>query len=211
MLLILVSCYTLDDVPIAEGARCEPDLIGYVVETLDGDTISVATSAQVSLGVSADADGDDTASGVGGLEGGEVSLLTVRMLGVDAPEIAHNDSEVADCYGVESEEFTRGLLLQKQVILSFDRECTDQYDRALAYVFLTDDGASWELEDCLDGDCTVPTDSYATAVAPMNEVIIREGYARVYEEFDDIRLADRLYEAQDAAKAKNKGLWATCE
>lgn len=209
MLLILASCYSLDDVPIVEGLHCESDLIGYVIETLDGDTIRVATNSELTFGSGAVT--DDTGDGGLSDDGGSVSVLTVRMLGVDAPEIAHNSSEVADCYGPESEAFTRSALADKQVILSFDRECADRYDRALAYVFLTDDATSWDLGECLDGNCTLPTDDSVTARVPMNEMVIRFGYARVYEEFDDIRLAANLYEAQDAAKAKNQGLWATCE
>lgn len=210
MLLLLAGCYTFDDVPIVEGPHCEADLVGYVIETLDGDTVRVAARTTIDFGSGSTTDAD-TGSGVGGLTGDQVRILTVRMLGVDAPEIAHDSTEVADCYGPEAEEYTRDALLHRQVVLSFDRTCTDRYDRALAYVYLTDEATSWDLEDCTDESCLLPDDSTVNVTVPWNEMMIRFGYARVYEEFDDIRLADSLYAAQDAAKTKNRGLWATCE
>jgi hypothetical protein len=33
----------------------------------------------------------------------------------------------------------------------------------------------------------------------------------VYEDFDNIRLAELLYDAEAAAKSGNRGLWAECE
>ena len=141
--------------------------------------------------------------------------LDVRMLGVDAPEIAHNSTEVADCYGNESADWTRGALLGRQVELSFDATCTDKYGRALAYVLLTDDTSVFDVSACATGECTFESsNSEVSDVTPevlVNDLIIRYGYARVYEEFDNIRLADLLYESQAAAKAKNLGLWANCE
>lgn len=209
MLLLLSAC-SLDEVPIVEGPHCAADVLGYVVETLDGDTVKVVTASD--LDFDAQAVADDTGDGGGVAAGnGEVTVLTVRMLGVDAPEIAHDVGEVADCYGVEAENFTRDTLLNRQVVLSFDRTCADVYDRALAYVFLTAEAATFDLSGCKSGDCTLPSASAADAVVLFDDVIIRSGYARVYEEFDNIRLADVLYASQDAAIAKNLGLWASCE
>lgn len=211
MLLLLSAC-SLDEVPIVEGPHCAPDALGYVVETLDGDTVKVVTASEVDFG--GDVVIDDTGDDGGGAAGdGELPVLTVRMLGVDAPEIAHDEGEVADCYGVEAENFTRATLLNRQVILSFDRTCTDAYDRALAYIFLTEETATFDLAGCEAGDCTLPdeADELAAAELLFDDMIIRNGYARVYEDFDNIRLADVLYASQDAAKAKNIGLWATCE
>jgi endonuclease YncB( thermonuclease family) len=213
MLLLLLGCYSFDDVPIVEGAHCAPDTVGYVVNTLDGDTIDVVTSSALQVGTAAPADdtgGEDTASG-GGTDEGETQILRIRMLGVDAPEIAHNSTEVADCYGDLAAGWTHDTVLGRQVILSFDHTCTDKYDRALAYVFLTKDGATYDLGDCTSGSCVLPSTSTPSPVVLINDVVIRYGYARVYEDFDDIRLADVLYDAQKAAQNGNKGLWSTCE
>lgn len=217
MLLLLLGCYTFEDVPIVEGPHCAPDTVGYVIDTLDGDTIDVVTAAQLDLAGGTSAVDDtggplDTGggSGVGGLDS-DPRVLRIRMLGVDAPEIAHNSAEVADCYGDAAAGWTRDALLGRQVLLSFDRTCTDKYDRGLAYVFLTGDSATYDLDDCADTTCTLPSDTTASPAVLINDIIIRYGYARVYEDFDDIRLADLLYDAQKAAKAGNHGIWSTCE
>ncbi len=207
MLHLLLACHTLDSVPVVEAPHCRADVLGYVVATLDGDTIRVATLE----GASVSGGGDTADTGEGEVVQGAVTLLDVRLLGIDAPEIAHDDTEVADCFGPEAEDYVRSMLLGRQVILSFDLTCTDMYDRSLSYVYLTDDETRWELDDCTEADCTLDDDASATAVVPVNEMIVRGGYARVFEEFDDIRLAETYYRAQDAAQAKNQGLWAVCE
>jgi endonuclease YncB( thermonuclease family) len=45
----------------------------------------------------------------------------------------------------------------------------------------------------------------------INEEIIRAGAARVYEEFDDIKLAPVLYDAEAVAQRGEAGLWGVCE
>ncbi len=206
MLILALACQTLDSVPIVEGPHCAPDSIGYVVRALDGDTVEVLVSADLDAGSPTEGDtGDESATD------GTSKLLTVRMLGVDAPEIAHDGTEVADCYGDEAADSTRDKLEGRQVLLSFDHTCTDTYDRALAYIFFTDEGASFDLSGCAEGDCTFPDDTSASVVALVNDIVIRLGYARVYEAFDNIRLAELLYSAEEAAKSGNLGLWAECE
>ncbi|MBM4393208.1 MAG: thermonuclease family protein [Deltaproteobacteria bacterium] len=213
MIALLAACYTFDDAPLAEGPHCAPDMLAYVVEVLDGDTVRVyAYGNEEQLG--GDDGGGDTgelnSSGSDAPSGDDAYVLDVRMLGVDAPEIAHDSTEVADCYGDEAANFSSDLLLDQWVILSFDRTCTDAYGRALAYVILGDvyDDVD-ECEDTEDDDVCEP-DSTDAAVL-VNDILIRYGYARVYEEFDDIRLAELLYSAQEAAQASNQGLWAECE
>ena len=212
MLLSVLIRSSLDRVDIVEGPHCAPDTVGYVVDTLDGDTVDVVTFASLDLG-QADLAVNDTGGDTGstGGETQDVRVVRVRMLGVDAPEIAHDSTEVADCYGDEAAEWARMSLLGRQVLLSFDATCEDTYGRALAYVFLTDDGDTYDLGDCVAGTCTVPDDTSASGVVLMNDIVIREGYARVYKDFDDIRLADLLYGAESAAKEDNRGLWSVCE
>lgn len=209
MLILALACYPLDAVPIVEGPHCAPDAVGYVVRALDGDTVEVLVSAELDVGEPSD--GDTAEEGTSTATGGTGKLVTVRMLGVDAPEIAHSASEVADCYGDESADSTRDKLEGRQVVLSFDQTCTDKYGRTLAYIFYTDEAASFDLSACGEGACTFPDDSSASVVALVNDIVIRLGYARVYEDFDNIRLAELLYDAEAAAKSGNRGLWAECE
>lgn len=134
--------------------------------TLDGDTFQVGTC------------------------GGE----SIRLLGVDAPEIAHNDSEVAECWGPESASYLAELLADLTVRLEFDTTCTDTYGRTLAYAWIPEGDPEETSDDLL-----------------VNRDVIRQGMATVYEEFDDIRRADQLYSDEYAARQAGLGLWSACE
>lgn len=160
------GCDPLDRVEIVAGDHCASDLEDQEVAcVLDGDTLM--------LGV---CDSEDA------------SAITVRLLGVDAPEIEHPD-QAEECYGPESAAYLSDLLTGEVVTLRFDAECTDKYERTLAYVYLLDDTGEEVL---------------------INALVIREGYATVYEDFDDILLADLLYSSQEAAQRESLGIWAEC-
>lgn len=94
---------------VAEPAACRDPILVRVTRVIDGDTVQVS-------GISASLNG------------------RVRLIGVDTPEIAH-DGMPGDCYGAEAADFT-GALEGHVVWLTFDRECTDRYDRLLAYVWV---------------------------------------------------------------------------
>ena len=55
----------------------------------------------------------------------------VRYLMIDTPE-STNGSD--DCFGVEATELNRMLVEGQEVTLRYDAECTDPYDRLLAYI-----------------------------------------------------------------------------
>ncbi len=162
ILVLLVGCRGLDAVAIVAGEHCAPDREATVACTLDGDTLEV----------------------------GACGAESVRLLGIDSPEIAHDSTEVDQCFGPEAAAWMADRLVGVDVRLEFDAECADTYGRTLAYVWTTDE----------DGTETL-----------VNDEILRAGYARVFEEFDDIRLAERIYDAQADAQAANAGLWAVCE
>jgi endonuclease YncB( thermonuclease family) len=61
----------------------------------------------------------------------------VRFIGINAPEVAHENSP-AERFGPEAGDFNRKLVLKKKVRLEFDRNKYDQYGRVLAYIFLQD-------------------------------------------------------------------------
>jgi micrococcal nuclease len=170
-MLLLLGCNSwLDRVDILAGERCSADREEYVWCGLDGDTIKVGESCDL----------------------GE----SIRMLGVDAPEIAHSETEVAECYGPEAASWTASMLEGEDIRLEFDTVCTDAYERTLAYVW-------WPGPNILsssDGEDVL-----------LNERIIRDGYAEVYEDFDDIRWAPILYDAQASATASGRGLWSACK
>lgn len=176
-LLALFACYSLDEVPILVGAHCAQPREATVIRVLDGDTLQL-----------------DSCEGE-----------TVRLLGVSAPEVAHDvadvcvsdpgdgDGQFDECYGPQSRTFLGDLLVGKTVRLEFDATCADRYGRTLAYVYLP------AAEAGTDEDVFV------------NERILLLGYGKVYEEFDDILQAPVLYTAEYAAASASAGLWGVCE
>ncbi len=87
------------------------ELLGTVVEVVDGDTVDVLVGT---------------------------TTERVRLIGVDTPETKHPDRPV-ECYGPEASDYTAGLLPPGTgVRLVMDVEARDAYDRLLAYVYLVD-------------------------------------------------------------------------
>jgi micrococcal nuclease len=173
ILPLLFACWTLDDVPVFGTPRCAEERIVEVGCVLDGDTFQV------------------------GACGGE----SVRLLGIDAPEIAHNGSETDMCWGPEARDWTTSALLGRTVRLEFDTTCEDMYGRTLAYVYLLDEAEA--------ADSGEPAEEAEETF--VNTEILRQGQARVFEDFDDILLREILYTAQASAQQANVGLWGECE
>ena len=106
---------------------------------------------------------------------------TIRYLMVDAPE---NTSSV-ECYGPESTTFNVDLVEGKDVDIEYDEECTDRFDRLLAYV-------------SVDG-------------REVNSLMVERGFACVLyippngqgreEEFDSL---------EATARGESRGLWGAC-
>ena len=118
--------------------------------------------------------------GTGPLPGGVATK--VRLLEIDTPEV-HPSPE---CYGTEAADRTAQLLpIGAQVRVEADREQRDRYGRVLLYVW-TSGGASVE------------------------EVLLREGYARVlYVRPNDLHL-DRFRAVEAEARGAGRGLWGAC-
>lgn len=129
---------------------------GRVVKVIDGDTIE--------------------------LEGN----VTVRYLGIDAPEIAHDDKP-ADCFGNEARQRNAALVLGKIVKLQYEEEQkTDRYGRVLAYVFLNDG-------------------------TMVNELLVKEGYAFVLRDEKGFSYVTRFINAQRNAIKNRVGMWGACK
>ncbi len=120
-LVVVSGCYQPPDFPLittvpieaAPGSSCldEPDVT--VACTTDGDTFDVTAC------------GNDVG-------------ITIRMLGIDAPEVEHAP-QPADCGGDAAASELARILSGASVTLAFDELCTDVYDRTLAYVYLMDE------------------------------------------------------------------------
>ncbi|MDP2317702.1 MAG: thermonuclease family protein [Pseudomonadota bacterium] len=150
----------LTGLPEGDVPCAEPQLV-RVRETVDGDTFHAVPE-------------------------GEERYFSVRVIGVDTPEVAHDDP--AECYGNEAWEWAENRLGGRLVWLTFDAECLDIYDRTLAYVFRSNDE---------DGffDRALARNGYATPLTiPPNDT---------YE--DEIAADTR------AARDEGAGLWSACE
>lgn len=108
----------------------------------------------------------------------------VRLIGIDTPEIAHGQ-QPAECYGEEAFGFTRGRVEGRLVRIELDARpgYRDRFGRLLGYVVLQDE--------------------------VLNERILRDGYARVFRQFD-FRRKQAYLGLESAARRAPVGLWASC-
>ena len=116
-------------------------------------------------------------------KGGKV--LTVRLIGVDAPEI-NGPYRHAEPFGNESRQYMARLVEGQSVFLQGDRAQPprDQYGRMLAYVYRSSDHKL------------------------INEEMIRSGFATAYRRFNFDRHAD-FVDAEQQARAAHRGMWLT--
>lgn len=123
-------------------------------------------------------DGDTIDVMVDGIE------VRVRYIGMDTPETRSG----VEWIGPEASAANAALVDGQDVILEKDVSETDQYGRALRYVWVTD-GDGWML---------------------VNLQLIRLGFASVTTYPPDVKYVDDLYvPAQDEAQAKGIGIWGT--
>jgi len=106
----------------------------------------------------------------------------VRLLMIDTPESVHPDDNKNTSFGAIASDYMKSLLENKSVSLELDKKQRDRYGRLLAYVYC--DGVF------------------------INELLVRNGYAKVVIYEPNHKYKDILYNAQDKAKLENKGIWA---
>jgi micrococcal nuclease len=117
------------------------------------------------------------------LDGDTIDVATVgrvRLLGIDAPELAHGHGTAAP-FAYEAREKLISLVLHRWVRLESDRERLDVYNRHLAYV-VREDGVF------------------------VNAELVREGLARVTARLPLARL-DELKRAEAEAQRLRHGMW----
>lgn len=172
-----------DEIPTFADDACREPVETRVSCTLDGDTFDVGGSC------------------------GEFADERVRMLGINAPEIEHD--EPAECYGDIAAAALAELLTDQTVTLSFDFDCTDRYGRSLAYVWIGAGGDEDEDEDP-EGD----GDGGLGAATLINEILLLQGYARLAPEdwsSQPLHLQERFQLAEESARTRGAGLWSACE
>jgi micrococcal nuclease len=110
------------------------------------------------------------------LENGE----TVRLIGIDAPELHHPEVPVQR-FAKEAKEFLKGLVEGFECTLEYEpHDIRDKYGRLLAYVFV-----KGKL---------------------INAELIKRGYAYAYTRFP-FRLRDRFIALEQEALRHQYGLW----
>ncbi|GBD24629.1 Thermonuclease [bacterium HR29] len=133
-------------------SECEP---AQLLRVIDGDTIAVVVGGQSE---------------------------TVRLIGVDAPEL-HHPTRGAEPYGAEAAAYLARLLAGQRFCLERDISERDRYGRLLRYVWLED----------------------GTLV---NEALVAAGMAMVVTYPPDVKYAaSRFLPAQTAAREAGRGLW----
>lgn len=138
-----------------------------VVRTVDGDTIEVQA-----------------------VRGPRLPSPTVRLIGVDTPEISGR----TEPYGPEAARFTRERLLGRTVWLERDVSDTDRYGRALRYVWLAPPPPQPDEED--------------VRRHMFNAHLLLEGYAQVYTAPPDVKYAELFVKFQREARTARRGLWS---
>lgn len=120
------------------------------------------------------------------VDGDTIDLDTgdrVRYLMVDTPE---STGGATDCYGQESKQFNRDLVLGQRVELTYDQECTDRFGRLLAYV--------------------------SVAGAEVNTRMVERGYACVlYIPPNGDARRSEFENLEAAARAAGRGMWSACQ
>jgi micrococcal nuclease len=116
----------------------------------------------------------------------------VRYIGINAPEIAHDEHFIgskpnskankAEPFGDAAKKYNQHLVRSKKVRLEFDKERYDRYGRWLAYIFL----------------------SNGTFV---NKTMIEKGYAYVLPRKPNVKYQGILLQAQRDAMSKKLGIW----
>lgn len=118
-------------------------------------------------------------------DGGGQSMK-IRLIGVDTPEIAH-DPDPAECFGDEATAFTSAQLLDRLAWFTFDSECTDVYDRTLAYAIRGEGATGF-----------------------FNRFLARQGYASALTIEPNDTYADAIESDVAQAKVEGLGMWESC-
>ena len=112
---------------------------------------------------------------------------TVRLIGIDTPEISHPEKPI-QCFGPEASEYAKKRLEGKRVKYVTDENypTQDKYDRLLVYIY--DKGGK----------------------SFFNAQMVKRGYAFAYTRFP-FKYSKEFKKYENRAKKKKRGLWGKCE
>ncbi|MFH1009954.1 MAG: thermonuclease family protein [bacterium] len=110
----------------------------------------------------------------------------VRLLRVNTPESVHPDKKQNTPMGVEASNFTKERLSGREVMLEFEGDERDRYDRLLAYVFVGEENF------CV--------------------TLVKEGFSPYYTAYGPSDRYDREFRhAEREARDAHLGIWSTPE
>jgi len=111
-------------------------------------------------------------------------LGTVRLIGIDTPETVDPRKPVQR-FGKEASAALRSMIGGRDVLVEYDQDRTDKYNRALVYLYLSD-GTFVNLE------------------------MVRQGFAHAYVKYP-FREMSRFRAAEREAREAERGLWGDGE
>lgn len=108
---------------------------------------------------------------------------TVRLIGVDTPESRASLYIDESPFGKEALAYTEERLKKnKNVILVFDEQLFDKFDKHLAYIYFP------------SGEC-------------LNATLLKEGYGWIRNHAFNIKFEKEFEKLQEKARTKQKGIW----
>ena len=123
-------------------------------------------------------DGDTFVANIDGVE------AKVRLIGVDTPESAATGKNASkNCEeGKTASAYTKSLIEGKNVYIEYDVDQTDDYDRILAYVYLSDG-------------------------TMLNKHLLEVGYARMMTIQPNVKYVEEFKSIQETARNAKAGFW----
>lgn len=168
--------------PSPEGSP--PNAVPPTSPAVDPTTEPDATSG---IGTSTERDGEVMT--VERIVDGDTLYLSglperARLIGIDTPETVAPDSPV-ECFGPEATGHLTELVPPgSEVVVTFDVERIDQYDRPLVYLYRASDDLF------------------------VNEAMLADGYAQVVTHPPNVAHVDVFRNAQASAREDGLGLWS---
>lgn len=110
----------------------------------------------------------------------------VRLIGVDTPESVNPDESKNIPQGTVASQYTKSLISSGDTVwIEYDLDKTDDYDRQLCYVYLTEDGETM-----------------------LQEELLKTGMACVLTVSPNVKYVTTFMSLEAEAKANNVGFWA---
>lgn len=127
-------------------------------------------------------DGDTFIADVNGVE------TKFRLIGVDTPEsVATGKNAYKNCEeGKEASNYTKSLIEGKSIMIEYDVDKDDDYNRKLAYVYLSDG-------------------------TMLNKHLLEQGYARMMTVQPNVKYVDEFKAIQTTARENKVGFWKDFE